>query len=61
MVTEKRIKSMKVYMCDECNLFYFDKKNAERCEEWWKDNKSGNLEITRHALKKLFKIPLWTF
>ena len=46
------IKEMKKYhQCEECKLLYKDKKWAERCERWCTENKSCNLEITKHALK----------
>ena len=55
MVTQKYIKSKKVYQCDECLLLYADEKDAKACEDWCKGNKSCNLEITKKALKELSK------
>ncbi len=55
MVTLKVIKSKKVYQCDECLLFYPNRKDAVDCERWCKKNKSCNLNITKQALKELSK------
>ncbi|HLC78238.1 MAG TPA: hypothetical protein VJH92_03880 [Candidatus Nanoarchaeia archaeon] len=38
------------YRCNECLLYYKDKKTAEKCEVWCKSHKSCNLEITKHAI-----------
>ncbi|MBR9704588.1 hypothetical protein GOV12_04195 [Candidatus Pacearchaeota archaeon] len=40
------------YYCEDCKLIYESKKWAMKCEEWCKDNKSCNIEITHHSLKK---------
>ena len=40
------------YKCRECGLIYNIKDWAEKCENWCKENKSCNLEITKHAIKK---------
>ena len=53
MVTQKEIRSMKLYICDECNLLYKSKLDAQKCEEWCKNNNSCNLNITQRALKEL--------
>ncbi len=41
------------YKCKECGLIYKDKDWAEKCENWCKENKSCNLEITKHAIKMI--------
>lgn len=40
-----------VYQCEECDFLYKDKHWAEKCENWCKENKSCNLEITKHVIK----------
>ena len=42
----------KEYECEECKLVYKRRELAEKCEAWCKENKSCNLEITRHAVKR---------
>ncbi len=39
----------KLYSCKECGLRYRDKTWAYKCEEWCKEHKSCNLEITSHG------------
>ena len=39
----------KLYQCDECGLRYTVKEWAEKCEDWCREHKSCNLEITVHA------------
>ena len=56
MVAQKKIKSMKLYRCDECNLLYRSKLDAQKCEDWCKSNKSCNLKITKNALKEFSEI-----
>lgn len=51
MTTIKNINEVKYYMCDECYLIYNKKRDALLCEEWCRNNKSCNLEITKKALK----------
>ncbi len=46
---EKDIK--KIYECPECHLKYKDKKWAEKCEVWCRENQSCNLDIIQHAEK----------
>ncbi len=38
-----------LYQCEECSFHYQDKAIAEKCEEWCKEYKSCNIEITSHA------------
>ncbi len=42
----------KLYKCPECGLEYKEKEWAEKCEQWCKEHKSCNLEITKHAVKR---------
>lgn len=41
-----------LHKCQECGLEYKEKEFAEKCEKWCKENKSCNLEITKHAVNK---------
>lgn len=41
-----------LYLCEECNLLYKDEALAKKCEEWCREKKSCNLEITKHAVNK---------
>ena len=40
----------KLFKCKECKMYYKDKILAKKCEEWCKNHKSCNLEITKYAL-----------
>jgi len=53
MVSKKKINGKECYRCNECLLYYPDKKMAEKCEKWCKKHKSCNLEITKYAIKNL--------
>ncbi len=44
-----------LYQCPECKLLYKEKEWAEKCRAWCKEHKSCNLEITKHAIKKIIK------
>ncbi len=39
------------FKCKECGLLYKEKIWAERCQQWCSENKSCNLEITKHSVK----------
>ena len=39
-----------VYQCEDCKLFYKDKKWAEKCEEWCMTNHTCNIAITKYKL-----------
>jgi hypothetical protein len=41
-----------LFMCEECHLLYEDEDLAKRCEDWCREKKSCNLEITKHAVNK---------
>lgn len=41
-----------LFLCEECNLLYHEEELAVRCEEWCREKKSCNLEITKHAVNK---------
>jgi hypothetical protein len=41
-----------LFMCEECHLLYKNKDLAQKCEDWCREKKSCNLEITRHAVNK---------
>ncbi len=40
------------YKCEECGLVYKDKSIAKKCEDWCREHKSCNLEITKYAINK---------
>lgn len=44
-------KQVKMYVCNECGFKYSDEAWAKKCEEWCKEHKSCNIEITKHAIK----------
>ena len=48
--TEKQ-GNKKYFQCEECYLYYKDKKWAEKCEDFCRKNKSCSLEITKYAVK----------
>lgn len=41
-----------LYLCEECNLLYREEELAQKCEDWCRETKSCNLEITKHAVNK---------
>lgn len=43
----KRLKGL--YECQGCNMWYKEKKLAEKCEQWCKTHQSCNLEIIKMA------------
>ncbi len=45
------VKQITFWICEECKLKYIEKDWAEKCENWCKEYKSCNLEITNHATK----------
>jgi lipopolysaccharide biosynthesis regulator YciM len=51
MVAVKETGRESIYTCEECGFAYHDKTWAEKCEEWCKQHKSCNIEITSHAVK----------
>jgi len=51
MVTIIQKENKKLYKCLECNLFYEEKKWAEKCEKWCRENQSCNLDIISHAVE----------
>jgi Cu2+-exporting ATPase len=40
-----------LHKCPECGLHYEDKRRVEKCEEWCREHKSCNLEITSQAIE----------
>lgn len=40
-----------LHQCEECGFYYNEKEWAEKCENWCRENKSCNLEITAHAVE----------
>lgn len=51
MVKNVHTNKKDIYQCEECCFHYEDKKLAEKCEAWCKENKSCSLEITKHAIE----------
>lgn len=41
-----------LHKCPECGLRYKEKRWAEKCEAWCKENKSCNLEIISHSVEQ---------
>ncbi len=41
-----------LFLCEECDLLYKEEELAQKCEDWCRENKSCNLEITKHAVNK---------
>jgi len=41
-----------LFTCHECGLKYSDTEWRDKCEKWCKDNKSCNLNIIKHSIKK---------
>jgi len=39
------------FYCEECGFAYRDKETAIECENWCKEHKSCNLEITKKAIR----------
>lgn len=38
------------YRCEGCNFIYKEKLIAKKCEEWCREHKSCNIDITKHAI-----------
>ncbi|MBI2128873.1 hypothetical protein HYU07_01405 [Candidatus Woesearchaeota archaeon] len=52
-MVKQEIKSDKeLFICEECNFAYKDKKWAEKCQKWCKEHHSCNIEITKHAVQR---------
>ena len=51
MVRKNKIEGKECYQCEECLLYYENKKLSKKCEQWCKTNRSCNLLITKYALK----------
>lgn len=41
-----------IYKCLECGFKYKEKEWADKCQKWCKENKTCNLEIIKHAIRK---------
>jgi hypothetical protein len=46
----KKVKDL--FLCEECNLLYKEEELAQKCEEWCREYKTCNLEISKHAVNK---------
>ncbi|MEM2909864.1 MAG: hypothetical protein QXO01_02185 [Nitrososphaerota archaeon] len=51
VMLERKGKIGTYYICEECGLVYSEVSIAERCEDWCRNHKSCNLEITRNAVE----------
>lgn len=51
MVREAKINNEKVHLCEQCAMFYKEKKMAKKCEDWCKKHSSCNLEIIKKAIR----------
>lgn len=51
MVKKIKKKGKKLYQCEECGLFYQEKKLAKKCQKWCSKHQSCNLEIIKDAVK----------
>lgn len=51
MVKQLNKNNKKVYLCEECNFIYPDKKIAKKCEDWCKKFHSCNVEITKYTVR----------
>jgi len=50
MVTESRVGSKTVFLCEECGLGYADRETAKKCEDWCRKTGTCSLEITKKAV-----------
>ena len=50
MVKELKKENKKLYLCEECNMYYSDKSWAEKCETWCKKYKSCNIDIIKKSV-----------
>ncbi len=55
MVKEVEAQGRRYFYCESCKLLYEDKKWAEECERGCKKNKTCDLGITRHSIKKILE------
>lgn len=51
MVEEKKVNGMNYFKCSACGFFYKERQLAQKCEDFCKEYKSCNLEITKNAVK----------
>jgi len=50
MVKKIKDNNQILYVCDDCGMKYKDRYWAIKCENWCREHKSCNLEITKHAV-----------
>lgn len=50
LVSERKLDSQIVFVCDECGLGYLDRETAQKCEEWCKRTGTCSIEITKKAV-----------
>jgi len=50
MVKEEIRNNKNYFICEECGFACESKERAENCQNWCKEHKTCNIEITRHAI-----------
>lgn len=50
MVKEIESKDKTYYQCEACEMYYEDKKIAQKCEDFCNKYKSCNIELISHAV-----------
>jgi len=51
MVMGTKIGTRLVFKCEKCGWLYNNPGFADKCEIWCTNNRSCNIEITKHAIK----------
>ena len=51
MVKEKDQNNHILYQCEECGLWYRDKKTAEQCQAWCREHHTCNIKIIKQAVE----------
>lgn len=51
MLNNESANNSKCYQCQECGFFYREEAQAQKCEEWCREHKSCNIDITKDAVK----------
>jgi len=44
-------KGKEFFQCEECKMYYLNKKIAERCEKHCREKKACNLDIIKYAVQ----------
>ena len=51
MVKEKEHNGKVYYKCEECDMYYRDRKIAQNCEDYCNKKHACNMEITKYAVE----------